>query len=239
LAEEALAGLVRHGIDVSRVARDTRAPSGVALILVAADGENCIGVAGGANARLSPADVRRAAAIIQSADIVMAQLETPLATVRAAASLATRAGVRLILNPAPARPLPAAMLKQVAVLTPNETEAEALTGIRVAGVAAAARACALLRARGVRTVILTLGARGAYIADPAGEMLVPGFKVRAVDTTAAGDLFNGALAVALGEGQALPEAVRFANAAAALSVTRRGAQPSAPSRAAIEKLLRK
>lgn len=239
LGAEALAGLTRHGIDVSRVVRDPGAPSGVALIFVAAAGENSIGVAGGANARLSPADVKRAASLFKGADIVMAQLETPLRTVRAAASLAARAGVRMILNPAPARPLPDALLRQIAVLTPNETEAETLTGIRVTDVAAAARACATLRARGVQAVILTLGARGAYIAAAGVERLVPGFKVKAVDTTAAGDMFNGALAVALGEGRALPEAVRFANAAAALSVTRRGAQPSAPSRAAIEGLLRK
>lgn len=239
LGKHALAGLRRHGIGVNRVVRDPRAPSGVALIFVAADGENSIGVAGGANANLRAADVRRAAGSIQAADIVMAQLETPLSAVRAAADLASRAGVRMILNPAPARPLPDALLARVAVLTPNETEAEILTGVRISGVSGAARACAALRRRGARTVILTLGARGAFIATKGLEMRVPGFKVEAVDTTAAGDIFNGALAVALGEGRELPEAVRFANAAAALSVTRRGAQSSAPSRAAIERLLQR
>ena len=183
--------------------------------------------------------MRRAAPAIRAAAIVLAQLETPLPTVQAAATLAARAGVRFILNPAPARALPDALLKRVSILTPNETEAQGLTGIRVTGTAAAARAATRLRARGVQTVILTLGARGAWLADRNGSLLIPGFEVKAVDTTAAGDIFNGALAVALAQGQALPAAVRFANAAAALSVTRLGAQPSAPQRADIERFLRR
>jgi ribokinase len=166
--------------------------------------------------------------------MLVMQLETPAATVRAAAEVAARAGVPVILNPAPARPLPDALLKRVSILTPNETEAETLTGIKVTGAAAAAKACASLRARGVRTVIVTLGNRGAFLADVDGQRLVPGFKVKAVDTTAAGDIFNGALAVALAEGKALQAAVRFANAAAALSVTRLGAQPSAPKRREVD-----
>ena len=146
--------------------------------------------------------------------------------------------MRFILNPAPARPLPDALLKRVSILTPNETEAELLTGIKVTNEATAAKAAAKLRSRGVQTVILTLGSRGAFIADDKGNQLVPGFKVKAVDTTAAGDIFNGALAVALAEGKALPDAVRFANAAAAISVTCLGAQPSAPSRTEIESFLK-
>jgi len=164
-------------------------------------------------------------------------LETPLATVQAAADLAAQAGVPGILNPAPAQPLPAQLLKRVSILTPNETEAELLTGIKVDSPTAAAKAAAKLRARGVATVIITLGARGAFIAGVGGERLVPGFKVTAVDTTAAGDIFNGALAVALAEGQALSTAVRFANAAAALSVTKLGAQPSVPTRKEIIRFL--
>ena len=143
----------------------------------------------------------------------------------------------VILNPAPARALPNRLLKLISILTPNETEAELLTGIKVTDEAAAARACAKLRARGVRTVILTLGSRGAYLADAGEQRLVPGFKVKAVDSTAAGDIFNGALSVALAERKPLRDAVRFANAAAALSVTRLGAQPSAPTRAEIERFL--
>ena len=235
--DRALAGFVKDRIDVSCIVRDGAAASGVALIFVAKDGENSIAVASGANASLSPADVSRAATAILGADALVMQLETPLATVQAAADLAARAGVRVILNPAPARPLPDRLLRRVSILTPNETEAELLTGIRVADRASAARAAAKLRARGVDAVIVTLGRRGAFVSEPGGERLVPGFKVKAVDATAAGDVFNGALAVALGEGRPLPDAARFANAAAALSVTKLGAQPSAPRRREIERLL--
>ena len=236
--DQAIAGLRRDGIDVRCVARDQSAASGVALICVAPDGENSIAVASGANAALSSLDVKRAASAIRSAAVLVAQLETPLATVRAAALLAARAGVPFILNPAPARELPGSLLKLVSILTPNETEAQMLTGIKVTDELAAARAAEILRERGARTVILTLGARGAFLADAKGQQLVPGFKVKPVDTTAAGDIFNGALAVALAEGRALVDAVRFANAAAALSVIRLGAQPSAPMRAAIERFMR-
>ena len=236
--DQAIAGFVRDGINVEHVFRDASSPSGVALIFVAKDGENSIAVASGANGRLSPADVKKAKAAFAKATVLVMQLETPLETVQAAAELAAKAGVRVILNPAPARPLPDALLQRVSVLTPNESEAELLTGIKVDGEAAAARAADKLRARGVQTVILTLGARGAFVATAASRQIVPGFRVEAVDTTAAGDIFNGALAVALGEGQALLDAVRLANAAAALSVTRLGAQPSAPKRREIEKLLR-
>ena len=236
--DQAIAGLLRDGIDVSRVFRDKLTPSGVALIFVAQDGENSIAVAGGANAKLSPSDVKKAAGVIRSAGLLVAQLETPLATVTAAVELAVKAGVPVILNPAPARPLPNSLLERISILTPNETEAELLTGIKVTDAAAAAKACSKLRSRGVGIVILTLGERGAFLADANGQRLVPGFKVKTVDSTAAGDIFNGALSVALAEGKAVFDAARFANAAAALSVTRLGAQPSAPSRADIEKFIR-
>lgn len=235
--DRAVVGLRRDGVDVTCVFRDKLAASGVALIFVARDGENSIAVAGGANARLSPADVNKAAGLIRGAALLVAQLETPLATVIAAALVAVKAGVPVILNPAPAQVLPNRLLKLISILTPNETEAELLTGIKVTDEAAAARACTKLRSRGVRTVILTLGARGAYLADAGGQQLVPGFKVKAVDSTAAGDIFNGALSVALAERKTLRDAVRFANAAAALSVTRLGAQPSAPTRVEIERFL--
>jgi ribokinase len=237
--DQAIASLRRDGVDVSCVFRDKLAASGVALIFVAKDGENSIAVAGGANAKLSPADVKKAAGVIRSAAVLVAQLETPLATVTAAAELAVKAGVPVILNPAPARPLPNSLLELISILTSNETEAELLTGIKVTDEAAAAKACAKLRSRGVRTVILTLGERGAFLADVDGQRRVPGFKVKTVDSTAAGDIFNGALGVALAEGKTVLDAVRFANAAAALSVTRLGAQPSAPIRADIEKFLRR
>jgi ribokinase len=235
---QAITGFKRDGICVDHVLRDKAAPSGVALIFVAKDGENSIAVAGGANAKLVPADVKKATRAIRSAAVLVMQLETPLETVQAAAEIAVKAGVRVILNPAPSQPLPDKLLKLVSILTPNEHEAELLTGIKVADEAAAAKATDKLRARGVQTVILTLGPRGAFIADANGKQLVPGFKVKAVDTTAAGDIFNGSLAVALAEGKPLPAAVRFANAAAALSVTKLGAQPSAPTRKEIEKFLK-
>lgn len=236
--EQALAGLVKDGINVDYVSRDKTSPSGVALIFVAKDGENIIAVASGANGRLTPAEVKKAKSVFSDASVLIMQLETPLETVQAAAELATRAGVPVILNPAPARPLPDELLGRVSILTPNESEAELLTGIKVNSDAAAARAADKLLARGVQTVILTLGARGAFVACDGCRQRVPGFKVKAVDTTAAGDVFNGALAVALAEERPLPSAVRFANAAAALSVTRLGAQPSAPTRVEIEQLLK-
>ncbi|MCX6872851.1 MAG: ribokinase [Verrucomicrobia bacterium] len=237
--DQAVAGFAKDGINVEHISRDQTNPSGVALIFVAKDGENSIAVAGGANAKLSPADVRKAKAAFAGASVLVMQLETPLETVQAAADLAAKAGVCVILNPAPAQPLPDKLLNRVSILTPNETEAELLTGIAVTDDASAALAAAKLRARGVQTVIITLGARGAHVATASGEQLVPGFKVKAVDTTAAGDVFNGALAVAMAEGKPLELAVRFANAAAAISVTRLGAQPSAPTRREIERYLKK
>lgn len=237
--DRALADFRREGLVVTHVRRDPTAPSGVALIFVARNGENCIAVAGGANARLAAADVRRARPAIARAAAVLLQLESPLETVETAAALAARAGVRVILNPAPARELPDSLLRCVSLLTPNETEAEVLTAGRVRDDRSAARAAERLRARGVGAVVITLGARGAFVASDHLSQRVPGFRVRPVDTVAAGDVFNGALAVALAEGRPLLEAVRFANAAAALSVTRPGAQASAPRRAEIERFLAK
>lgn len=234
---QAVEGFRRDGIDVRYVLEDEQAPSGVALIFVAANGENSIGVASGANLCLSPADVQQAASAIQDASALVMQLETPLETVRAAAQIAAAKQVPVILNPAPAQPLDDALLALVTVLTPNESEAELLTGVPVTDVAAAARAAEVLRSRGVAQVIVTLGARGAWVASTAFQGLVPAFPVQPVDTTAAGDVFNGALAVAMSEQRPFEQAVRFACAAAALSVTKLGAQPSAPQRSEIECLL--
>jgi ribokinase len=235
---QSLDGFARDGIDITHVRTDTDAPSGVALIVVDDGGENSIAVASGANARLTLDDVLAARDAIASADVLVTQLETPLATVRAAVELAVEHDVRVILNPAPARPLGKRILRLVSVLTPNETEAELLTGIEVADDAAALAAAAeRLHALGVQTVVLTLGSRGAFVFGGHQRELLPAFDVTPVDTTAAGDVFNGALAVALAEGKALSDAVRFANAAAALAVTTLGAQPSAPRREAIEQFL--
>ncbi|MEI8312137.1 MAG: ribokinase [Verrucomicrobiota bacterium] len=236
--DQAVAGFKKEGINTDHVSLDPAKPSGVALIFVAKDGENSIAVAGGANGGLSPADVDKAKKIFAGAGLLVMQLETPLNAVQAAADLAVKAGVGVVLNPAPARVLPGKLLKKISIITPNETEAELLTGIKVDSDAAASKAADKLLARGVKTVIITLGSRGAFVAGDGVRKLVPGFKVKAEDTTAAGDTFNGALAVALVEGKSLVDAVRFANAAAAISVTRLGAQTSVPTRKEIEKLLK-
>jgi ribokinase len=234
--ERAIAGLRECGINVDHVQYD-ESPSGVALIFVAQDGENSIGVGSGANAKLSPLDVDSAAKAFSAADVVVMQLETPLETIQAAADLADENGSLVILNPAPAQSLPVSLLKKVSILTPNESEAQLLTGVEVGDEASCALAADILLAKGVETAIITLGARGAFVATGALKRLVPGFEAKPVDSTAAGDTFNGALAVALAEGMPLLDAVQFANAAGAISVTRMGAQPSAPSREEIEALV--
>jgi ribokinase len=235
--EQAVTGFAADGINVEHVIRDPTRPSGVALILVDQNGENTIAVASGANDKLSPADVRKAKGAFRRARVVLLQLETPLKTVAACVALAATAGVRVVLNPAPARPLPAQLLKRIYLLTPNESEAELLTGVAVVNQVTAAKAADKLLARGVQNVIITMGARGAFVAGENLRQLIPGFKVNAVDATGTGDVFNGALVVALAEGRPLLEAARFANAAAAISVTRCGAQPSAPTRPEIEAVL--
>ena len=235
--EKALAAFEADGIDTRFVLRTAGAASGIALIDVDDRGENSISVASGANAVLSTADVENAAEAFAEADIVLVQLESPIETVEAAVRKAGEKGVPVILNPAPARPLDADLLSLVSVLTPNESEAELLSGIAVRDADGVQRAAARLRARGPATVIITMGDRGVYASAPEFEGLVPAFNVNTVDTTAAGDVFNGALAVALAEKQALRDALRFAQAAAAISVTRPGAQPSAPTRSEIEALL--
>ena len=231
--ESAKAGYAASGMTTAYVLTDPEAATGVALITVAERGENTIVVASGANETLSVSDVEQASAAFAKTQVALLQLETPLPTVEAAVRWARAAGATVILNPAPAQPLPDALLAHVDVLTPNETEAAALTGVPTdtdRGVEAAAQA---LRGRGVRTVVITLGARGAYVLSEAYAGYVAAPAAEAVDATAAGDCFNGALAVALSEGQTLPEATAFACRAAALSVTRAGAQPSLPTRAEV------
>jgi ribokinase len=226
------------GIRTEVVVRDGGTASGVALILVDAGGENAIAVAPGANARLAPADVDRAEDAIRAADVVVLQLEVPMATVLHALRLAKRHGRRVILNPAPAAPMPDEAFGLVDILTPNETEAEMLLGGGAAGLGGIAPTAEALRAKGVDTVIVTLGREGAFVVHAGGSFHVAGRHVEAVDTTAAGDAFTGALACALAGGRELNEALEFATAAAALSVTRMGAQSSLPERAALEAFLR-
>jgi ribokinase len=239
LGDTALEGFRREEIDVRFVRRVPGVPSGVAMILVDEGGENSIAVAAGANAELRPEDLQPIAEVLEPGDVMLLQLEIPIATVAAAAGLATRRGVRVILDPAPApaQPLPPGLLRTVSLITPNETEVERLSGVPVSEEAEMRRAAWALNRQGVEGVLITLGARGVFAAAGGAVGIVPPFPVRAVDTTGAGDTFNGALAVALAEEQPWPEAIRFASAAAAISVTRKGAQPSAPSRAEIEALL--
>ena len=235
--EQAIAGFTSDGINVQHVVQDPVTPSGVALIFVGKNGENSIAVASGANEKLSSNDVLKAKDAFVGASVLLMQLETPLATLQTAAELAAQAGVQIILNPAPACPIPDSLLQHLSIITPNETEAELLTGIKVDCDAAIREAANNLMARGVQTVVITLGERGAFLVNGTTSQMIRGFKVNAIDTTAAGDTFNGALAVALAEGQPLEEAVHFANAAGAISVTRIGAHPSAPKREEIEQFI--
>ena len=228
---QAIEGYRRDGIRTDFILRDPEHATGVALILVDRSGENLISVASGANHALTPADVDAAAERIRAADLLMLQLEIPLQSVARAAAIAHQAGVPVMLDPAPAPegPLDAALLSQITYLTPNEGEAARLTGVEVTDEPSARRAAEKLLAAGARHVIVTLGARGALVASEQAAMLVPGRPVEAVDSTAAGDAFNGGLAVALAGGAAVDAAVRRANRVAALSVTRLGAQTSLPT----------
>jgi len=237
---KALEGFKREGIVSDYILKDPEAPSGVALITVDSRGENAITVAPGANARLSPRDIDAASHLIASASVLLMPLEVPMGTVHRAAEIASAHGVRVIINPAPAQPiLGGDLLHHVSILTPNETEAEILTGVRIAQEKDLPAAAAALLAIGLEAVFITLGPRGVYAASANLRERIPAFEVEAVDTTAAGDVFSGTLAVALAEGRSFAEAARFANAAAALSVTKMGAQLSAPGRAEIDDLLRR
>jgi ribokinase len=235
---QVVGNLKADGIDTSFVFEEKGIASGTALIMVGGEGRNCIAVAPGANGRLTPGHVERARQALERAAMIVTQCEIPPAALDHVVELGVRLGKPVLLNLAPARPVAEATLARLACLAVNETEAEFLTGQAVGTEAQAAAAALALQARGPTTVVVTLGPRGAYVAGEGVRALVPGFAVEAVDTTAAGDVHCGALAVALVEGRPLLEAVRFANAAAALSVTRLGAQPSAPRRAEIEALLR-
>lgn len=230
-----------EGIDTAHLHVDPAAPTGVALILVeAARGANAIVVNPGAAALLTAAELDAAAPAIRRAEAFLTQLELPVWLAERAIAHARGAGVPVIFNPAPAVPFDRGLLAGIDVLTPNETEAEALVGFPIAGIEAARRGAAALRGEGVGTVIVTLGERGAFLAGPEGEAHVPAIPVSpVVDTTGAGDAFSGALAVALAERQPMLAAVRFATAAAALSVASAGAARSMPVRMAVEALLRR
>jgi ribokinase len=239
--DQAVAGYQKEGIATDFIFRDADHATGVALILVDAHGENLISVASGANGFLTPADIEKAEAVIAGADVVATQLETPLDVLACTAKLAKKHGVPLILDPAPApdEPLPVEILRDVTCIKPNENETERLTGIRVTDVASAQNAADRLLELGIKAAVITLGNDGCLLVEAPGKGIhVPGYKVEAIDTTAAGDAFSGALACGFGEGRPLHEAVRIANAVAALSVTRLGAQPSLPTKLDVDAFLK-
>ena len=238
-ADHLKASLSAAGVDVTHVHATKAQPTGVALIWVDRAGQNSIVVASGANHEFHPAEVAALRPLFRGARFVLLQLETPLATVASALASAREEGARTILDPAPAQPLPPELLAAVDILTPNESEACHLLSRPVSRVAPAeapelARA---LRWLGPRSIVLKLGEQGCYCLDGEVEIRAPGFPVEARDTTAAGDTFNAALAVALAEQKPMEEALRFANAAAAISVTRLGAQASVPTRREVDDFL--
>jgi len=226
--ETAIQQFKNEGIHTRFVTQDPYAPSGVALINVDAKGENCITVASGSNNCLLKADIEAASEIFEAGDFVLIQLETPLETVVYASALAAKKGLKVVLNPAPAAQLPAELFPYLYAITPNETEAELLTGIPVNDLLSAEKAANILLHKGVQHVIITLGAEGALYKTAYETEHIPVAKVEAKDTTAAGDCFNGALVVGLSEGMSWTEAITFACKAASISVTRLGAQASMP-----------
>ena len=227
--DNAISGYQKEGIDCSRILRSDKA-SGTALILVDGNAENCIAVAPGANADLTPEDVDSVADVICSADYLILQLEIPVESVLRAAKIAHEAGVYVILNPAPACHLPEELFGYISLITPNQTESALLSGVGDNLDAAVEKLMQL----GVKDVVVTLGSKGSLVISEGTRTLVPSLKVKAVDTTAAGDTFCGALCVALSEGCSLVDAARFATKASALTVQKMGAQDSIPFRSDIK-----
>lgn len=223
-----------EGICTDYVIRDTEVGTGVASILIDADGDNSIVLVPQANMCLSVEDIERASESIASANVLLLQLEVPIAASRRAAEIAKSNGATVVLNPAPAQELPDDFLAQVDILTPNEVETESLSGVRVSTAADAERAAKVLLDKGLSAVILTLGERGALLLTPDMTQQVPAYSVEVVDTTAAGDAFCGALATGLARGENLADAVAFANTAGALAITVLGAAPSMPTAAQVE-----
>jgi ribokinase len=232
--EQARLLLAKEGIETRFIIKDKKNPSGVALITVDEHGENSIVVAPGSNGALSAYDIDEDVYGDDSSDVFLLQLEIPVSTVEFVAEKVAEKGTRVILNPAPARQISNELLGSLFIITPNENEAELLTGIRVTDLVSAENAAFKLLKKGVRNVIITMGASGAFLLNEEGPKMIPVIPVKAIDTTAAGDVFNGALAVAVSEGHSLVEAIDFANKAASISVTRMGAQASAPYRSEID-----
>lgn len=232
-----LAALAREGIDAAGVIRDPDEGTGIATPVVDTTGANSIIIAPRANMRLTPADVAACAAVIAGADVLILQLEVPPEASMAAARIARAAGRRVVLNPAPVMPFPEELLRLADVVTPNEVEAVALTGVAVTGPDSGLTAAETLLARGARAAVVTLGAAGCAVATAQARVHLSAFAVEAVDTTAAGDAFTAALAVRLAETEDLLEAARWGNAAGACAVGRLGAEPSLPTRAAVAAML--
>lgn len=229
LGDRLVKSMRRDGVSLRHLAVDPANATGIALITLNAGGQNEIVVASGSNMHVTPADVSKCRAAFSPGGVLLLQLEIPLRTVARAIDIGRRRNMTIILNPAPAREIPPSVLHHVDILTPNETEAEVLTGIPVKDGTTAKRAARELLRMGVKTVIVTLGARGALLVNSGGARLFPARKVAARDTTAAGDAFNGALARFLARGKLIDDGMRHAIAAATLSVTRMGAQSSMPT----------
>lgn len=227
--ENAIASYEKEGLDTSMILRSEK-PSGVALILVDKQAENCISVAGGANEDFSVEDIQSLKSVIEEAGILILQHEIPIPSVVEAAKIAHAAGVYVILNPAPARELPEEIYACIDLITPNQTETATMTGMTINNEQEAAAAAEALRAKGVGNILMTMGSKGSMCFTAEESFFTPSQKVKAVDTTAAGDTFCGALAVALAEGKSLKEAAAFATKASALTVQKRGAQESIPYR---------
>ena len=229
---ESIRGYKLDNINTENIKICKGIPSGIAMITIAESGENAITVASGANAELKSEDLDEAEEAFHEADYMLVQLETPLNTVQKAVEICAEFETKVILNPAPAAELPGEILSRIDIITPNEIEAERLTGVKVQDDRDAKKASEVLHKSGINTVIITLGSQGAYLSDRSTGVskTVPGYKVEACDTTAAGDVFNGQLSVALAEGLSLEDAIRQAHAAAALSVQKLGAQSSIPRR---------
>ena len=225
------------GINVDAVMIEKNKPTGIAMIQVADNGENSICLSAEANNCLTVSRLQPHHHLISSADMLLMQLETPVETIISAAETARQAQTKVVLNPAPAQPLPDNLLQLIDIITPNETEAEQLTGIKVTSMESAQQAADLLHGKGIKLVMITLGSQGVWISENGLGQQVKGFHVKAVDTTAAGDTFNGALLTRLLEGAGLADAIRFSHAAAAITVTGTGAQTSIPYRNTVDDFL--
>ncbi|MBR5402703.1 MAG: ribokinase [Bacteroidales bacterium] len=227
--DNSIAQYEKEGLDISGILRSDL-PSGVALIYVDSHAENCIVVASGANGDLTEEDIEKSRKDLEGCDILLLQLESPIPSVLKAAKIAHEAGKTVVLNPAPACPLPEELFRNIDLFIPNETELEKFSGMPVTNEQEAQKAAAAMQAKGVGKLIVTMGSKGALICEGGPAVFVPAHKVKAVDTTAAGDTFCGALCVAIAEGKSLKEAAEFACAASALTVQKMGAQNSIPYR---------